>query len=205
MILHSLVFHLSSSFFSSSAHVLFFCLASHFRFDPPFPFANNRTIARFFSFSALTPSPPIIFPIHAPLETQIHWPGELGNAQSAALNASTHTPRVVASASPRTLLLLLLLLLPPPPLPPLPNRGQRVGRPRGLLRHMSRSEPTWDHLDVRIMGRPQRGTRFHSVGPFLPFLPIFYMYPVPVRSTWAGLDLLHLYLRPTRSRIPSYT
>ena len=40
---------------------------------------------------------------------------------------------------------------------------------------MLRSEPTWDHLDVRIMGRPQGGTRFHSVGPFLPFYPFVYV------------------------------
>jgi hypothetical protein len=152
----------------------FFFLASHFRFDPPF--LCKQPNYRLASISTLIPYHPRLFS-HSTrsLETQNDWPGEIGNVQSAASHANTPTPRVAASVSPKTL--ILLLLPPPPPLPPLRNRGQREDRRRGLLRHMPGSEPTRAHQDVRCMGRPQGGTRFHSVGPFLPFLTFVLCIP----------------------------
>jgi hypothetical protein len=169
----SSIYHLP---FSSPADVGFFFL-HHISDSTCLSFANNRTIARF-HFHPNSPHPRLFSYSTRSLETQNDWPGEIGNAQSAASNANILTPRVAASVSPKTL--MLLLLPPPQPLPPLRNRGQREGRRRGLLRHMPGSEPTQAHQDVQIMYGATPG------GYTLPFSwsipPFCFMYPVLARS-----------------------
>jgi len=111
---------------------------------------------------------------HATLRTTEGRTRRARNAQSAASTARIRTPRVVASVSPK-ILLLVLLLPPPPQILPLPNRGQRGGRPRGLLRHMLSSEPTWVPLRCSNYGATPGGYTLPFCWSNSPFFSVFYV------------------------------